>query len=423
MTRLGVGNLVADLQRRLGPVRAGVVAAYTSVADRVGPWFRTVTAIGWGVVLLGALAWVAAAALGWIEAAVVALAALFIVIAAAFFMIGRTRLTVATVVEPPRVSVGQALTGELRARNDARAPLVSTSLEFPIGSGGVTFDLPVLLPGSEHTELFVVPTQRRGVIDVGPVRTVRGDPLGLFRRVQEWTDRTEVFVHPRTTHLEPFGVGLIRDLEGSTAQNTSMSDLAFHALREYVPGDDLRHVHWRSSARHGQLLVRQFLDTRRSHVVVIVDSAPTSYDSEEEYESAMSIAGSLLRRGLLDEFDVSFATGEVMMVRATAASGGGRTALDSCARATPQQTNLIEIAAEAARQAPDASLVMLVTGRYPEFVTLQRAAGQFSVDTTTVAVRVDTSQRAGFKAVADLPMLTVPDLDQLPIVLSKGLSG
>jgi hypothetical protein len=98
-------------------------------------------------------------------------------------------------------------------------------------------------------------------------------------------------------------------------------------------------------------------------------------------------------------------------------------ALDACSRATPKHTNLIEISAEAARQAPDASLVMLVTGRYPEFVTLQRAAGQFSVDTTTVAVRVDSSQRAGFKAVADLPMLTLPDLDQLPIVMSRGLSG
>lgn len=423
MSRLSVRNLVADLRKRLAPVASGAGSVYSFVADRVHPWFGTVTSIGWGVLLLGALAWVAATALGWIEASVVAMAALFLVIGAAFFMIGRTRLAVATVVEPPRVAVGQALTGELRARNEARGPLVSTSLEFPIGAGGVTYDLPMLLPGAEHTELFVVPTQRRGVIDVGPVRTVRGDPLGLFRRVQEWTDRTEVFVHPRTTHLEPFGVGLVRDLEGSTAQNTSMSDLAFHALREYVPGDDLRHIHWRSSARHGQLLVRQFLDTRRSHIVVIVDSSPMSYDSEDEYETAMSIAGSLLRRGILDEFDVSFATGDVLMVRATAANGGGRTALDACSRAKPQQTNLIEITAEAARQAPDASLVMLVTGRYPEFVALQRAAGQFSVDATTVAVRVDSSQRAGFKAVADLPMITLPDLDQLPIVLSKGLSG
>ena len=49
---------------------------------------------------------------------------------------------------------------------EARGPLVSTSLEFPIGAGGVTYDLPMLLPGAEHTELFVVPTQRRGVIDV-----------------------------------------------------------------------------------------------------------------------------------------------------------------------------------------------------------------------------------------------------------------
>ena len=58
-----------------------------------------------------------------------------------------------------------------------------------------------------------------------------------------------------------------------------MSDLAFHALREYQPGDDRRYIHWRSSAKAGRLLVRQFLDTRRSHVTVIVDPDPEQYRS------------------------------------------------------------------------------------------------------------------------------------------------
>ena len=103
---------------------------------------------------------------------------------------------------------------------------------------------------------------------------MRGDPLGLVRRTVRWTDVTELFVHPRTVSLESLGAGLLRDLEGETTQDLSMSDLAFHALREYQPGDDRRYIHWRSSAKAGRLLVRQFLDTRRSHLSVVVDTDP-----------------------------------------------------------------------------------------------------------------------------------------------------
>ena len=90
-----------------------------------------------------------------------------------------------------------------------------------------------------------------GVIPVGPATSVRGDPIGLIRRQVSWAEQTEVFVHPRTTRLEPFGSGLLRDLEGRTTEDVSMSDLAFHTLREYVPGDDRRYIHWRSSAKVG----------------------------------------------------------------------------------------------------------------------------------------------------------------------------
>lgn len=414
-----------DLLRRLPAHRSRVAVSWQRAAGRlrllahrsgVVPALATITPIGWAVVAICVVAWVAAIWLGWVEMAVVALACLVLLAVAALFTIGRTRIVVTTLVEPPRVTVGEPLTGELRARNDARAPLVSVSLEFPIGDGGITYDLPMLLPGHEHAELFAVPTERRGVIAVGPVRTVRGDPLGLFRREQEWTDVTEVFVHPRVTPLEPFGVGLIRDLEGTTAQSTSMSDLAFHALREYAPGDDLRHIHWRSSARHGQLLVRQFLDTRRSHLVVVADARPTSYASEQEYETAISVAASLLRRGLLDDYDVSFCSGEVTMLR-----GAGRTALDACSRAEPAGADLVDVAARGSRLAPDASLVVLVSGAYADFVSLRRAGAQFSVDATVAAIRVDSAARPGLRTTADLPLLTVSRLDDLAPVLSKGL--
>ena len=152
-------------------------------------------------------------------------------------------------------------------------------VELPVGLSAARFVLPPLTPGDAHEELFVVPTSRRGVIQVGPATTVQGDPLGLMRRTLTWTERTELFVHPRTVALESLGAGLLRDLEGSTTEDVSMSDLAFHALREYQPGDDRRYIHWRSSAKAGKLLVRQFLDTRRSHVTVIVDPDPEQYRS------------------------------------------------------------------------------------------------------------------------------------------------
>ena len=83
-----------------------------------------------------------------------------------------------------------------------------------------------------------------------------------------------------------------------------MSDLAFHALREYVPGDDLRRVHWRSSAKADTLLVRQYHESRSMHAAVVVDDDPRSYASADELETAISVGASLAIRAMTDGFDV-----------------------------------------------------------------------------------------------------------------------
>lgn len=408
-----IAGVREGLTRLVGPSAASAAGQWRRY---VAPMLRSLTGVGRAILLFGLIGWILAWRLGWVEMAVIAVACILLLVIAALFTLGTTKLDVATVVEPLRVTVGEALTGELEVTNVAHAPLVSAQVEFPIGHAAVTFDLPVLMPGKQHSEIFVVPTDRRGVITVGPVTSVRGDPLGVFRRELAWTEQTEVFVHPLVTSLDPLGAGLIRDLEGNSSQNVSMSDLSFHALREYVPGDDLRHVHWRSSAKHGQLLVRQFLDTRRSHLTAIVDANPEAYRSADDYETGISAAASLLVRALRDGYDVSFLSGTATMTKAT-----GRAALDACSRAEPQSISVVEVAAQASRIAPDTSVVFLVTGPGTDYLTLQRAASQFGVETGRAALRVDSTKTPGLRTAGDLPVMTVASLDQLGLVLRWGL--
>ena len=118
-----------------------------------------------------------------------------------------------------------------------------------------------------------MPTDRRAVIPIGPPSAVRTDPLGLLRRDAVEQAAVELFVHPKIIGLDSLSPGLQRDLEGQATRDLSTSDLAFHTLRDYVTGDDRRHVHWRSTAKAGRLLVRQFQDTRRSQLTLVVDGA------------------------------------------------------------------------------------------------------------------------------------------------------
>ncbi|MGO7984325.1 hypothetical protein ACC691_41585, partial [Rhizobium johnstonii] len=75
-------------------------------------------------------------------------------------------------------------------------------------------------------EILPIPTERRGVITIGPVRTVRGDPVGIVRRELTWAQRRELFVHPVTTAIPSVSTGFVRDLEGSPTRDLTASDVA-----------------------------------------------------------------------------------------------------------------------------------------------------------------------------------------------------
>ncbi|WP_316315849.1 DUF58 domain-containing protein, partial [Clavibacter michiganensis] len=155
-----------------------------------------------------------------------------------------------------------------------------------------------------HTEQVVVPTHRRGIITVGPARTVRGDPLGILKREGTWDDVHTLYIHPVTTTLRSTTTGYIRDLEGSASRTVVDADFSFHAIRPYVVGDSQRQIHWKSTAKTGTLMVRQYEETRRSRMVIALAVGDDEYASDEEFELAVSAAASLGIRGIRDGRDV-----------------------------------------------------------------------------------------------------------------------
>lgn len=407
-------------------------AERTDAVGRMLGWLRRVlgyvSMLGWTVLALGLVLWYVAHRFGWTEMAMAATAALVLFVLCVALALGRTRVQISVEVNPHRVTVGERAAGKVAVLNKARGVLLPLLVELPVGISAARFTLPPLRRGKTHDELFVVPTHRRGVIPVGPATTVQGDPLGLVRRTLRWTGTTELFVHPRTVALESVGSGLLRDLEGDVTEDLSRSDLAFHALREYQPGDDRHYIHWRSSAKAGRLLVRQFLDTRRSHLSVIIDTDPASYrdtgttghpgeDVVGDVELAISVGASLARRSLLDEQGTTVLCHEQSVHRGTV-----QIMLDAMARATLGPVDLPAAAIEVLRLAAETSAVFVVSGPRRRFIDLQRCTGQFDSAVRTVVIIVDASRKATIQHAGGLTMLTIGQLGELTGLLRAALN-
>jgi uncharacterized protein (DUF58 family) len=362
-------------------------------------------------------AWVLGVRLGWQELFLVAACCLIALLIAVGFVAGRPSLDISIELDAARVSVGSPAAGRLVAANSSRARLRALNVEVPVGLNRATFPIPSLAAGASHDELFVVPTDRRGVIPIGPPTAVRTDPLGLLRRDAVEQTTVELFVHPKIIGLESLSPGLQRDLEGQASRDLSNSDLAFHALRDYVAGDDRRHVHWRSTAKAGRLLVRQFHDTRRSQLTVVVDGAAASYRTDEEFELVMSVAGSICVRAVADAHDVC------LVAASTAVTAASRhRILDPLARGERAERgqDLSTLAGRAYRLARDTTVLMLLTGSVIPFRALKAASVYFGPDVRVIALRCEPDAPPGINSSGDLTVLALRALTDLPMLLNAG---
>jgi uncharacterized protein (DUF58 family) len=376
---------------------------------------RAVSGLGWGVLVIGLVLGVGGWWLGWVEATVMGVSMVGVVALAVAFTVGRSTYAVELDVPDRRVTVGERVAGRIEVRSTAHHRLLPARLELPVGRQVADFPLPSLRPGGRHEELFAIPTVRRSVIDVGPVRSVRGDPWGLIARRVAWTGVVEVFVHPAVVPLTGAAAGVLRDLEGQATRVVSNSDLSFHALRDYEPGDDRRHIHWKSTAKTGTLMVRQFEDTRRTHTAVALATNPDDYAGDDELELAVAAASSIGVQALRDERGLTFLAGSRLRTE-----NPGRL-LDDLARVRTAAgdrsgTELVPWIASAAQ---DASVVVMVTGSVPDRAALRIAAGRLPAGVPTLVLTCRVGDDTEVTSRGSLAVARLGDLAELPRLLRR----
>lgn len=385
---------------------------------RLSRLLRMLTPAGRSLVVLGVVCLLVDVIGGWPVFRLLWVACTVLVVAAVVYALLPARATVTLTLTPPRTMAGDDAQVQVSAWSATRVPVPSPLVDIPAGPRHNLVRLRMLRRRRPVEERINLTGLRRGVVQVGPVTARRTDPLGLLRWDARWSSAAELLVLPRIVHVESMGLGVIRDQEGVPSDEISMSDLAFHALREYVPGDDLRHVHWRSSAKAATLQVRQYHDTRRSHLTVVIDDNAASYSDPEDFETAVSVAASIATRADRDGVDLSLLCGE------HAVTGGGLDGvLDACCRIEPGTSDTVQAARQAMRLAPQTSWLVVATGGAAAETLAAEVRSGLATDVSVLLVRADGASPTTVRRAPGVRMVTLQGLDDLPRALPAAVAG
>jgi uncharacterized protein (DUF58 family) len=425
--------------RRGGLVGVGVFLTETgSRAAKLGRmmvrWSReTVTPVGWLIVVSGIVLLPLGFLWGWSELRVPGLVALVLLVIAIPFLFGARSYEVDFALPQDRVVAGTVISADIVVANGSPRPQLPGRVDIPVGASVTELLVPFLLPGAHMQSTIPIPTERRGVLNVGPIRTVRTDPLGALRREIEWADVRKVFVHPATVSVPSTSAGFIRDLEGDPTTVLVDSDISFHAIREYAPGDGQRHIHWKSTAKTGQLMVRQFEESRRERIVIVLALNPQEFATEDEFEMAVSAVGSLGVRAIRDGRDLAVvvsseiyaaARNTVKSVRRLNVRAGVNL-LDelSVVNPTSNAMTLDEVCRLTTQVVHDMSIAFVMCGSTLTARDLQILRLTFPRAMQVVAVVCNPASEPSFRSAGGVSIVSIGVLDDFRKILSRQVAS
>lgn len=220
----------------------------------------------------------------------------------------RPRLTVTRFVTPTTLTAGMSGSSILQVRNVARArtlPARWSDLQPWEPRTTPAQELPEVASGHTGTLRYTFVPPVRGIRELGPLLTEVMDPFRLARAQFAVGERGRIVVAPRSVSLPPGSLVVASD-SGSARLFNHRALAGEHDVmtRDYRRGDALRRVHWKASAHHGELMVREDEKQSHSEAVILLDTRRHSYrdtarvltpdrPESEHFEWALSMAASL----------------------------------------------------------------------------------------------------------------------------------
>lgn len=222
-------------------------------------------------------------------------------VAVAVVRLGRHDLSVERRVTPNRVPASQPVTSEIRIGNKGKgsAPLLLLEDRLPPGlAGSARLAVHGVEPGGIRSTSLTLRAAKRGRYDVGPLEISFVDPFGLARVRWRALGLSSFLVHPSVEPLSsPRDRGERRSLASAARkQPTGVQGEDFYTLREYVEGDDLRRIHWASTAKRNRYMIRQEETPWHTRATIVLDDLAIAHDGfgqSSSFERAVETAASL----------------------------------------------------------------------------------------------------------------------------------
>ena len=263
--------------------------------------FGSLTARGRAFLSAGATALVSAFVLGLDDLARVAVLLVALPLLSALLLRRfQHRLGLSRRVEPATVEVGQHATVRLRMSSEGATVggIVSLEEQVPYTLGGrPRFVLDPAAGRWAREVAYRVRPEVRGHYTLGPMAVRVSDPFGMAELARSFTSHSDLIVTPAVEPLPPIalsgawtgtGDNRPRAFAGGSAEDVT--------IREYRRGDDLRRVHWRSSARTGELMVRREEQPWQSRATVVIDNRRRAHRGQgptASFERAVTVAASV----------------------------------------------------------------------------------------------------------------------------------
>ena len=177
--------------------------------------------------------------------------------------------------------------------------------------GAARFAAARIRRGAMSTGTYQILCRPRGIYQVGPTRISISDPLRFAQRTIETGEADRLVVYPTTERLDDFPIVRGRDpsMHASRPEFSHRGGEDFFTLREFRTGDDLRRVHWPSSAKRDELMIRQLETPWQSRALVVLDAREDRYATPAEFEQAVRGAASVIRHLFASGFDTDLWTG------------------------------------------------------------------------------------------------------------------